>query len=58
MNLSQERAQSIVNYLSGKGINAYRMTAKGYGETTPVATNDTEEGRVLNRRVGFKIIKQ
>ncbi|MCF8297556.1 MAG: OmpA family protein [Saprospiraceae bacterium] len=58
LKLSQDRAQSIVNYLAAKGINANRMTAKGYGETSPVATNDTEEGRILNRRVEFKVIKQ
>lgn len=58
LKLSQDRAQSIVNYLVGKSIDAGRMTAKGYGETSPVATNETEEGRILNRRVEFKIIKQ
>lgn len=55
--LSQERAQVLVNYLLSKGIAKNRLTAKGYGETSPVATNDTEEGRQLNRRSEFKIIK-
>ncbi|MFC2111497.1 OmpA family protein [Bacteroidota bacterium] len=58
LKLSQERAQSIVDYLAGKGIATNRMTARGYGETEPVATNETEDGRILNRRVEFKVIKQ
>jgi OOP family OmpA-OmpF porin len=54
--LSQKRAESVVNYLIGKGIPASRLIAKGYGETQPIDTNDTEEGRQNNRRVEFKII--
>ncbi len=56
LKLSQERAQSVVNYLSKKGVKSKRLIAKGYGETMPVATNDTDEGRQLNRRVEFKIL--
>ncbi len=56
MKLSQNRAQSVVTYLISKGIPADRMIAKGYGETQPIDTNDTEEGRQNNRRVEFKII--
>lgn len=56
--LSQSRSQSVVTYLIGKGISADRLVAKGYGETVPVATNDTEEGRQLNRRTDFKILSK
>lgn len=56
MKLSQKRAESVVNYLIGKGITSNRLIAKGYGETQPIDTNDTEEGRQNNRRVEFKIL--
>ncbi len=52
--LSQRRAQAVVDYLVGKvGIGAGRLEAIGYGESTPVASNETEEGRAKNRRVQF-----
>ncbi|MBO9730530.1 MAG: OmpA family protein [Chitinophaga sp.] len=54
--LSENRAKSVVKYLTEKGIAASRLTAKGYGESNPIATNDTEEGRAANRRTVFKII--
>ncbi|NGY06788.1 OmpA family protein [Solimonas terrae] len=53
--LSEARAQSVMAYLIERGIAADRMTAVGYGETQPVADNDTDEGRELNRRVELKI---
>ena len=56
--LSQSRSQSVVNYLIGKGILTDRLVAKGYGETAPVATNDTELGRQENRRTDFKILSK
>lgn len=56
MQLSLERAQSVVNYLSKNGIKAGRLSARGYGETVPVAGNETEEGRQKNRRVELKIL--
>ncbi len=56
--LSQSRSQSVVTYLIGKGIAGDRLVAKGYGETVPVATNDTDEGRQMNRRTDFKILSK
>ncbi len=55
MTLSEKRASTVATYLKGKGIAASRIRTKGYGETAPVATNDTEEGRAQNRRVNFLI---
>jgi outer membrane protein OmpA-like peptidoglycan-associated protein len=54
--LSENRAKSVVDYLIGKGITAERLVSKGYGEEKPIATNDTDEGRQLNRRTEFKIL--
>lgn len=54
--LSQRRAQSVERYLSSRGINANRFTTKWYGETNPVATNETAEGRAKNRRVTLAIV--
>jgi len=53
--LSQRRAQSVVNYLVGKGVNRSKLSAIGYGETRPIASNDTSEGRQQNRRVVIKV---
>jgi outer membrane protein OmpA-like peptidoglycan-associated protein len=53
--LSQNRANAIRQALINKGIDAKRVTAHGYGLEQPIATNDTEEGRQINRRVEFKI---
>lgn len=49
--LSEKRAQSVINYLVDKGINLNRLTAKGFGESQPLAPNSTKEGRQKNRRV-------
>lgn len=57
MRLSQRRAQSVRTYLTGKGVDGSRMTAVGMGESTPVADNETEEGRELNRRVELKVLE-
>lgn len=53
--LSEKRAEAVVNYLNSNGIAKERVSAKGYGETKPTALNDTENGRLLNRRVECKI---
>ena len=55
MTLSEKRASSVATYLKGKGVASSRIRTKGYGETAPVATNDTEDGRAQNRRVNFLI---
>ena len=55
--LSQRRAQSVVNYLGQNGIPVRQFVANGYGEEKPVATNKTAEGKALNRRVEFKVLK-
>jgi outer membrane protein OmpA-like peptidoglycan-associated protein len=57
MNLSQQRAEAVRNYLISKGIAADRLTAKGYGESQPVADNATDEGRAKNRRVELVPLK-
>lgn len=57
LKLSQDRAKSVVDHLIANGIEAGRLVAMGYGETLPAATNDTEEGRQLNRRTEFKVLE-
>lgn len=54
-NLSERRANAVVKYLTDKGISAARLKAAGFGETQPVAENETPEGRAKNRRVDFKV---
>jgi outer membrane protein OmpA-like peptidoglycan-associated protein len=56
--LSENRAKSCVDYLISKGIAADRLEYKGYGETKPIDTNDTEEGMANNRRTEFKILSK
>ncbi|HTB06353.1 MAG TPA: OmpA family protein [Bacteroidia bacterium] len=53
--LSESRSKSVVDYLVAHGIAADRLTFKGYGMDNPIATNETDEGRQLNRRTEFKI---
>ncbi|HEX7903532.1 MAG TPA: OmpA family protein [Chitinophagaceae bacterium] len=55
--LSDNRARSVMDYIIAKGISPDRITSQGYGETKPVAPNDTPENRQLNRRVEFTIMK-
>jgi outer membrane protein OmpA-like peptidoglycan-associated protein/Tol biopolymer transport system component len=54
--LSENRAKSVYEYLTTNGIPAERLSYKGFGETAPLATNDTEEGRAENRRTEFMVI--
>ncbi len=56
--LSENRAKAVVDYLVENGINKERMQFKGVGETNPIATNETEEGQQLNRRIEFKILSE
>ena len=58
LKLSQDRADAVREYLIGKGIEPDRVQSKGYGETKPVAKNDTPEGQQINRRVEFRILKK
>lgn len=54
--LSVRRAASVLRYFKEKGIDTSRITSQGYAETMPIATNLTEEGRAMNRRVEFVIV--
>jgi len=57
MRLSDDRAQAVKKYFTDRGIAASRLTAKGFGKANPIATNDTAEGRLENRRVEISLIK-
>lgn len=57
LKLSEERAKSVTEYLIKLGVAADRVVVKGYGETKPLTTNDTDEGKQMNRRVEFTILK-
>ena len=54
--LSQQRAQAVANYLVARGVSSARIATRGYGETMPIATNETEAGRAANRRVEIKVV--
>ena len=54
--LSERRAISVADYLSGRGVQSARIGTRGYGKTQPIASNDTEQGRATNRRVEVKIV--
>ena len=54
-NLSQRRAESVVDYLTSKGVNGNNLIPVGMGENHPIANNETDAGRALNRRVDFVV---
>jgi outer membrane protein OmpA-like peptidoglycan-associated protein/tetratricopeptide (TPR) repeat protein len=56
LSLSNNRAKAVVNYLVSKGITSKKLLAKGFGETQPIADNNTEEGRARNRRTEMKVV--
>ena len=58
MKLSQDRVASVKAYLLSKGVAAKRLQTKAFGETRPIASNKTEEGRAKNRRVDFRILSK
>jgi len=53
--LSQNRARSVLNYLVANGIDESRLTATGFGPSNPIADNESDEGRALNRRIEFAL---
>jgi len=56
LKLSQHRAETVLSYLVSDGVSADQLTAKGYGETQPVASNKTDDGRAKNRRVVMYVL--
>lgn len=54
MELSVDRANAVKTYLVNTGVSGTNLTAKGYGESDPIADNSSESGRVINRRVEIK----
>ncbi len=55
--LSEQRASTVVAYLADNGVDRSRLAATGFGETQPIAANDTPEGRAANRRINFVVTK-
>ena len=55
LTLSERRANAVLKYLAGKGIEAKRLAAHGYGDTKPIADNATPEGQMKNRRIEFRV---
>ncbi len=58
LTLSQGRSEAVVAYIVSQGIDNYRLAAQGYGESKPIDTNDTDDGRANNRRVEFTVMKK
>ncbi|MDO5612800.1 MAG: OmpA family protein [Paracoccus sp. (in: a-proteobacteria)] len=56
--LSRNRAQAVLAALDGAGVDTGSMTARGYGESQPIATNETDEGREANRRIEFRLLSE
>ena len=57
LGLGERRAQAVMQYIISQGVEADRLSAKSYGESQPVADNEAEEGRIMNRRVELRILK-
>ncbi|MEL6751820.1 MAG: OmpA family protein, partial [Pseudomonadota bacterium] len=55
--LSEARAKSVMAYLRGRGVEIGGLSAKGYGESSPIASNDNAEGQAANRRIEFKVVE-
>jgi OOP family OmpA-OmpF porin len=55
LTLSQQRAEAVRNYLIQQGVDPNVLTANGYGEARPLASNDTEEGKFSNRGIEFTV---
>jgi outer membrane protein OmpA-like peptidoglycan-associated protein/uncharacterized protein YidB (DUF937 family) len=55
--LSQQRADSVRRFLIDKGVDSGSLVAKGYGDSNPIASNDTQDGRFKNRRIEYKVLK-
>lgn len=58
LNLSQGRSETVVNYIISQGIDQFRLSAQGYGESKPIDANDSDDGRANNRRVEFTVMKK
>ncbi|MDT8760083.1 OmpA family protein [Sphingomonas psychrotolerans] len=56
LSLSQRRASAVADYLTSRGVQSARLGTRGFGETQPIASNDTEEGKAANRRVEIKLV--
>jgi outer membrane protein OmpA-like peptidoglycan-associated protein len=56
--LSDQRAKAVMAYIVAKGVDQKRLSAEGFGEKRPIADNNTEEGRIKNRRVEFNIVER
>ena len=54
--LSQARADAVLNAIMARRVLVSNLSARGYGESRPIADNDTEEGRELNRRIEFRLV--
>ena len=57
LKLSEKRAQSALEYLISRGVSQERLLPKGYGESSPAVSNDSDENRALNRRVELRVLK-
>lgn len=55
--VSEKRAASVIQYLISNGIPSYQLSSTGFGESLPIVSNDTYQGRQINRRIEFKVLK-